>query len=273
MLDYKSLLQILEVQKRDLEKRILQLEQNQQKNEALRSPSMKGSLVMYVRRGKSTCYHQFRKQGQTCRRKLNDGDPCIIPMLKIEYDKRVLKLLRKNLTAIQRFQKELVPLNEIDLADRFHPAKAALCKDLCITREMEACEFLKLQKQSVFHTENLLFETKRGETVRSKSESIIADTLFKYGYVYVTEFPVKTVKGKIRYMDFAILDLRTMEIKYWEHLGMLGNENYSDDAVRKLDEYLQSGFIPGKNLILSFETQQVPFTMVKAEALVKQYLE
>ena len=98
------------------------------------------------------------------------------------------------------------------------------------------------------------FYTLRGERVRSKSEVIIANLLYTLGIPYRYEYPLKLKNGKIIYPDFTLLNVRTREEVIFEHLGMLGMEEYAAKAVAKINELMNSGFYLGDNLLVSFET-------------------
>lgn len=60
--------------------------------------------------------------------------------------------------------------------------------------------------------------TDKGETVRSKSEVIIANTLARQQIPYRYEYPVK-LKTYTAHPDFYCLNLRTRQEYLWEHLG------------------------------------------------------
>lgn len=95
--------------------------------------------------------------------------------------------------------------------------------------------------------------TNKGERVRSKSEKIYADLLFSLGIEYKYEAPLKLKNGKIRYPDFTIIDPKTGEEVYCEHLGMMDTPEYAINAMKKIEEYEKNGIILGENLLLSFE--------------------
>ena len=118
------------------------------------------------------------------------------------------------------------------------------------------------------------YKTLRGEYVRSKSEVIIADRLFVKGipYRYEIYFPMEFEDISYVYPDFEILNERTKEEFLWEHLGKLGDEGYSEAQLKKLSGYARSGFIPGKNLLLSFESKNRPLDTYYVDALIDAFL-
>jgi len=88
-----------------------------------------------------------------------------------------------------------------------------------------------------------IHRTANGELVRSKSEVIVADTLFRLGVPYAYEEYLVMPDGTRRQPDFTIRrdDGRTV---YWEHLGMLGAAEYRADWEAKKVWYAQHGILP-----------------------------
>lgn len=97
--------------------------------------------------------------------------------------------------------------------------------------------------QSMFLDSNLIYRTERGELVRSKSEWIIADKLFRAGIDYQYEQPV-VLDGVERFPDFTIVDDDSGITWYWEHNGMLSNVEYRKRWERKREAYRKQGILP-----------------------------
>jgi hypothetical protein len=58
---------------------------------------------------------------------------------------------------------------------------------------------------------------------------------------------------------------------YWEHLGMMDDPVYVENALQKIALYEQNGIFPGEDLILTYETEQTILNTSKIEELVKRY--
>ena len=58
----------------------------------------------------------------------------------------------------------------------------------------------------------------------------------------------------------------------YEHLGRLDDPDYTQKAARKIEDYINTGYYPGINLILTWETRNTPFTAVKANTILDKYL-
>lgn len=99
--------------------------------------------------------------------------------------------------------------------------------------------------------ETLKYKTASGILVRSKSEKLIADFLYRKGIPFKYELPLE-IEGKILYPDFTIIK-RKGEIILWEHLGLTDNNNYFLNAINKIQQYRKAGFKVHKNLICTLE--------------------
>lgn len=110
--------------------------------------------------------------------------------------------------------------------------------------------------------ESARYTTNRGETVRSKSEKIIADLLDSRDIPYRYEFPMKMKLGLGRsavfYPDFFILGPDRKEIVL-EHFGLMDNPEYCRNALGKMNIYLANGIYPGDRFIFTYETSDMPF--------------
>ena len=129
---------------------------------------------------------------------------------------------------------------------------------------------LSHQADRSFYEESSIYDTQNNERVRSKSEVIIANMLSSFGVPYVYEPVLSLGQSEFR-PDFIVLNVRTRTEYYWEHLGLLDDENYVKNAFRKIAVYENNGIIPGVNLILSFESTSVPFDIQLLKNLIKHF--
>ncbi len=119
-----------------------------------------------------------------------------------------------------------------------------------------------------------ILETSRGEKVRSKSEWIIANMLAEAGvpYRYEEIVPVSAQFGVFVYPDFTVLNKRTRQVFYWEHCGMMGDNEYMQSFMPKMSDYYNFGFFPGKNLLLTFESRDFPLDTHDVKKVIEEYL-
>lgn len=129
---------------------------------------------------------------------------------------------------------------------------------------------------NIFLDSNLIYQTDRGELVRSKSEWIIADKLHAAGIDYQYEHPL-ILDGQQRFPDFTIIDDDSGKRWYWEHNGMLSNDSYRERWERKLAAYRKENIITleeggGKNgtLLITEEKEGVGLDASRINELIKK---
>lgn len=75
-----------------------------------------------------------------------------------------------------------------------------------------------------------------------------------------------------KYPDFTLLKVKTREIIYHEHLGLLDDEEYRKANLAKLEEYRKNGIYQGKNLIITYEGTGCPLNIKEIRAYVQENL-
>ena len=121
------------------------------------------------------------------------------------------------------------------------------------------------------------YYTIKGERVRSKSEKIIADELFRKGIPYKYEMPVNVLdfRGReiIIYPDFTVLNKQTGKRWIIEHFGLMDSPEYYDKAMLKLDTYERNGYYLGVNLLIFHETDRAPLNIKVMQNYIEYNLE
>ena len=123
-------------------------------------------------------------------------------------------------------------------------------------------------RRSNAHLENLIHSTLSGQLVRSKSEAMIANTLYFYKIPFIYERGIY-LNDILFFPDFTILHPKTNKIIYWEHFGLMSNPSYCDNAYHKLKVYANHSIIPTINLITTFETTDHPLDSTEIERLIQ----
>ena len=125
---------------------------------------------------------------------------------------------------------------------------------------------------STYKPEEKIYITRREEMVQSKSEMLIADMYFEMGIPYRYECELRLKSGVIKYPDFTLLNKKTREVIYHEHLGRMDDEKYRKKNLRKIEEYRRNGIFVGKNLILTFEEDGCPFNIREFEKSIREII-
>ena len=122
------------------------------------------------------------------------------------------------------------------------------------------------------YNDNLILKTISGNPVRSKSEVIIDTLLYVNKIPYRYECALKLGR-RIFYPDFTIKHPKTGKIYYWEHFGMMDEEEYIKKACAKLQAYALNGIIPSMNLIMTFETSENPLGAEEVMEVIEKYFD
>ena len=68
--------------------------------------------------------------------------------------------------------------------------------------------------------------------------------------------------------DFTILDVRRRREIILEHLGKMGDSDYADGAVFKINIFARAGYFVGDRLLISMETANKPLDIQATEKMV-----
>ena len=72
--------------------------------------------------------------------------------------------------------------------------------------------------------------------------------------------------------DFKCLNIRQRQDYYWEHLGMMGDQNYINKNIKKLEMYTLAKEFDESKLILTFESEKHPLNTRVIEEKIRRYL-
>lgn len=215
---------------------------------------------MYMGRDKKPIYLSVKKTD------------LISSLAQKDYHMAVLDAAVRELEYIKKVEHHYPVARPEDLYEQLSDERKKLVSPVIRDMEEYAKEWQAQPFQSnPFHKDGLIYKTMRGDLVRSKSESLIADRLFSKQIPYKYEAPLKVSRNITYYPDFTILNKRTRKIYYHEHLGMIGDPDYARDAVIKLNNYEKNGFFHGETLITSCETCGIGIDMVLIDALIDKY--
>ncbi|MBO4900669.1 MAG: hypothetical protein J5509_10315 [Lachnospiraceae bacterium] len=188
-----------------------------------------------------------------------------------DYNEEFLKSARLELEELNRTIRQLSETNA-DLAyQNLDPRRRRLVEPYIIPDDEYAANWLNQTfKTNSFMPEAKIYDTKNGEKVRSKSEAILADLFLEFGIPYHYEQALFLKDKSVRYPDFTLLKVATREEIYLEHFGLLDDEEYRNKCLEKLDEYRQNGIFPGKNLLITYESEAFPLDIKGIRKMIKE---
>lgn len=171
------------------------------------------------------------------------------------YDADMAQLIEKKLKQLLNFQSSWRDEDLGDLFKNLHPAR----KDLVKPIELPWETLLSIWKNQTYEQKG--FEpyssqifTKKGERVRSKSERMLANSFYDYNIDYLYEKPLRLSNRLTFWPDFTFLSKRLRKEIYWEHLGLMGDENYARKALNKISTYEKYGISLKDRLIITMES-------------------
>ena len=178
----------------------------------------------------------------------------------------------KRLCALEKYRSEH-PLDSI--YQKYTPSRRELVDPLLMTDEEYTEWWLNRKPEhpaSGFDKDSPEFFTKKNLRVRSKSEIFIADRLDDFLLPFIFEFPIYLIGRGWVYPDFTVLNIRLRKVYIWEHLGKMDDPGYVQDNLSKIRAYEKSGYFLGDNLILTFETKNLPLDTREIDRIIKHFL-
>jgi len=191
------------------------------------------------------------------------------------YNEVLLQEIDCELELLRKFKIKLKPEKKESIFSYLTEDRKALVTPYYRTAKELYEEFSSEEYEpNTSHPEHLKFETDNGEKVRSKSELMIANQLYRHekDLCYKYEKPLTLSSGEIIHPDFTIMRKDDAKIFYWEHYGRMDKSNYVDELVWKMDQYAKEDIWPGENLIMTFETEAFPLSLQKIRRTIDKYL-
>ena len=238
-----------------------------------------GTLRIAKSNGTVQYYHRRNSKDKTGKYILAKNKELTKSLAQKEYDKNIVASVQLELALLKHTLKSYEKMySKKHLAEsifeKLNPFRRALIKPVRLPDDIYAQKWQAVPyKLKQLAPGTLEYLTAREDRVRSKSENIIADTLFRLKVPYRYEYPLslRNISGEkiTLHPDFTCLDIHTRREFYWEHFGMMDKPDYAERAVQRLRLYERNNIFPGKNLIITTETAAQPINTRQIERLVK----
>ena len=189
-----------------------------------------------------------------------------------DYDEKVLRAVNKELSAIEKYMYLCPEISAEQIYERLHKGRQILVTPIQPSDEeyLRSWEAVKYEGKG-FGEEMPEYYSMKGERVRSKAKIILANMLYQEGVSYRYEYPLYLKGMGEIHPDFTVLNVRLRKEIYWEHLGMMDDDNYAERAVKKINCYMQNGYFPGEQVIFTYETKQTPISQRLIKELIYRY--
>ena len=224
----------------------------------------KGTLIMNTHRNTPQWFLQRKNKDDEYTRTYLGKDKLdlTIKLARKAYLKQLIKDEENELACITEYLAHRQPVD----FSKFRDMNSPYCRLIFNTN----WGYEPYQK-SDSHPEHLKIRTQKGDIVRSKSEALIADTLFEMDIPYRYEW-VTLIGNEPMAPDFTIMNPRTDSLIIWEHFGKIGDAGYYADWQKKMYTYTHNGFVPGYNMITTYENRDHPLDSQEVYATITHYL-
>ena len=264
-------------------KRVLRVLEKKNNSEKIAEVLLTGHLKITHKHGRPEFYH-ITLPGSSRGRYIPVSQRDFAAQLaQKDYDLKVIKLIKHEIGVLENYMQQTDSGCAVEaLYDGICKTRQALIEPVTLSDEQYAERWRKMRLPAAgegmpFVEDSQKYYTANGERVRSKSEVIIADALLRNGVPYCYEVPLKLKRsgeaGSVTFHpDFLCLNVRTRKEFYWEHFGKMGNEDYKENTVGKLNMYVENGFFPGRNLIFTMESGEESLDTRVVEKMIKEFL-
>lgn len=199
---------------------------------------------------------------------ISADNPLISEVANSQFSKTALS----QITTIGKYAEKLTDsIQKLNTIQRsyYHKYGPALNKAF-YPNEIRAQEWAKESYETnTHHYENEIFyESKKGDLVRSRAELFIADMLFSMKISYRYECKLDLNDGII-FPNFTIMHPENGEIFFLEYFGMMSNPTYAQACIRKINRYANNGICLGDKLLAAFESAEQPLNTVALRKMIE----
>lgn len=257
----------------ELEKRKNYLLKVKEEKEKALKKAPEGSLRINNKAGRMQYYYRTDpKDFNGVYLKKNEID-LVRKLAQKDYDKQVYSAAIQELEAIEKYSKKFPERAIEEIYEEVRKERKSFISPIEVPIEEYVRTWQsRLYEGKGFEEDAPEIYTAKGERVRSKSEMMIADMLEREGIPYRYECPLILKGWGAIYPDFTLLHKETRKEIYWEHLGMMDNPEYVENAVKKITLYEQNGIYPGERLLITYETKKTPLHRKTVYRMIERFL-
>lgn len=234
-----------------------------------------GELFIYTRDSKAHYYKRLPKVGNRKKERrigIKKDPDTLNALVRKKYITSALVLLNKNAELLEELINHFSPADEnsvmVDFTEKYPELSKAVYsgekKDIIWQGAGAEAE------DATYHPENLKSTASDGSRRRSVGELLIGTKLDHYNIPYRYEV---RAHPDLPYMpDFTIKRPRDGKVIYWEHFGMVNDDEYMEGNRKKLIEYESVGIVPWENLIITYNQRDGGINEKLIDAMIHGWL-
>lgn len=250
--------EIIKQEKKYLQRKIKEISKNQRSHP-------KGSLIVRRSGNKYKLFSRIKHNGKIKELAVDNNPELIRRYINKEIDNKQEKKAVANLAMITKLERKYENIESYAYAENLPKAyRIAMSR---LNRVTNNCLNYIEHNASDKHHKQL---ASCGIYVRSKNELFICNSLDESNIKFKYEEKI-TINGRDFYPDFTIY-MPNGDIIIWEHLGMLGDFDYFKKNAVKIYEYFKMGFLPGKNLILTYNDLDDKLDTLEIKRIITEQL-
>lgn len=222
----------------------------------------KGRLHQVLRNKKITYFQVTKENGKRVRKSINKRPDIVDDLARKMYLNKEIQMIQTNIRLLSSVTEKIEDINADEIVRRLPINVVSFFKEENGWQKQE-------YKRSLYKAEELKHTTSHGLKVRSKSEVIIAETLYAYDVPFRYE-QILNIEGREFAPDFTIMTPFN-KVYYWEHCGMTHNQQYMNHHKWKLEQYEKVGIVPWRNLIVTYDGEEgiIDTNIIRSEILNK----
>lgn len=233
-----------------------------------------GILSSRKKDGKTFYVHEYKSDEGTgrCRRHIGADDDLLRRLARKRYLEQLMLQLSKETDRLRKFVAGRSDVDPAQIIDSMKGVYSTLPEEYFFdTHIRDARKWAQAPyRMSNYKTDEKKQTTSRGLHVRSKSELLIAEKLYEFDIPFRYE-EVIMIAGRRYAPDFKILR-RSGKLVYWEHFGLMENQDYRYKNKMKLSVYERAGIMPWRNLIVTYDEYDGGINLAVIESEIRNKL-
>ena len=233
-----------------------------------------GRMIRTRSHGKDIIMHVTNKDNSRIRKTITKDADTQMALAKsgvLNEELRRLEIISSKLSSIKDEVLDLNTFDRMRFAIENYPWLDSQQLNTVCYKDVSSDEWSsRLYEKADYMTEMRIHYTSRGLAVRSKSELLIAEMLYKYDIPFRYE-PVIYITDVIKLIPDFLIRRKDGKLFYWEHEGMVNLKKYAEWQRVKSELYSKMGIVPWDNLIITYDTKDgcIDLRLIESEIVNK----